>query len=364
MKLLVFAHTPPPLHGQSAMVAMLVDGLRGDPHFEVLHVNVRLSTDAADIGRWRLGKLRPLLAACFAAWRLRWRHGPAVFYYVPAPGKRSALYRDFVVMMLCRPFFSRVVLHWHAVGLGGWLETSANVIERWLARRLLGRADLAIVLADELADDARKFSPQRVAVVRNTIQSDPAPPTRGGKANASSYNVLFLGLCSREKGVFDTMEAIALANANGGRFHLDVAGPFTSRADEDEFRTRAAMLPPDSVTYHGQVDAARKATLFQTADVFCFPTYYPHEGQPLVVIEALAYDIPIVTTRWRAIPSLLPPSFAWTVEPRQPPQLAAALAAAQSAGRPNGALRRHYLAYFSPEQHVAALKAALLSVAN
>ena len=38
-----------------------------------------------------------------------------IFYYVPAPGKRVALYRDWLVMFICRPFFSGVILHWHAV---------------------------------------------------------------------------------------------------------------------------------------------------------------------------------------------------------------------------------------------------------
>ena len=96
--------------------ATLVDGLRHAPEFELFHVNPRLSRDAADIGRWRAGKLLPLLAACVHAWRLRLRHGSMTFYYVPAPGKRSALYRDWIVMLLCRPFFSRLVLHWR-----GWV---------------------------------------------------------------------------------------------------------------------------------------------------------------------------------------------------------------------------------------------------
>ena len=62
MKLLVLAQTPPPLHGQSQMVRTLVDGLpaHGLP---LHHVNLRLSRDHADIGRWRPGKLLAVLAA-------------------------------------------------------------------------------------------------------------------------------------------------------------------------------------------------------------------------------------------------------------------------------------------------------------
>ena len=45
----------------------------------------------------------------------------------PAPGKHSALYRDWLVMLLCRPFFKRLVLHWHAAGLAKWLETAVQI---------------------------------------------------------------------------------------------------------------------------------------------------------------------------------------------------------------------------------------------
>ena len=36
--ILVFAHVPPPHHGQSVIVQVLLDGLRSDPRVEVHHV--------------------------------------------------------------------------------------------------------------------------------------------------------------------------------------------------------------------------------------------------------------------------------------------------------------------------------------
>ena len=62
MKLLVLASTPPPVHGQSVMVAAAVRGLPTDG-IELEHVDLKLSRDAADIGRWQPGKLLRLLDA-------------------------------------------------------------------------------------------------------------------------------------------------------------------------------------------------------------------------------------------------------------------------------------------------------------
>lgn len=361
MQLLVFAHVPPPVHGQSVMVQTLLDGLpaRG---LRVRHVDARLSRDHADIGRWRAGKIAALLACCVRAWGQRLRHGPAYFYYVPAPGKRGALYRDLLVMLLCRPFFSGLVLHWHAVGLGEWLTTRATAVERALARLLLGRAALAIVLSPALVADAAVLAPLRTVVVPNAL-ADPRPAPRAETADRSRpARILFLGLCSRAKGLFATLDGFErLERRAPGRFRLTIAGGFETTGEEREFHARIATLPAGSVEFAGFANATAKAAHFASADVFCFPTAYPHEGQPLTVIEALAYDLPVVTTRWRALPEMLPASHAWFVPPDDPDALADALEAAVRA-RPAGALRRRYLENFLPDHHLDALAKALSSI--
>src|ERR1700761_1328840 len=148
MKLLVFAHTPPPHHGQSYMVQLMLDGFGGDARrqhgangtqngkangqsngaakvesIECYHVNARLSRGLEDVGEFQGTKLLLIIWFCLQAIWIRFRYGVKNFYYVPAPGKPVALYRDWLTMALCRPFFKRVILHWHAAGMGKWLET-------------------------------------------------------------------------------------------------------------------------------------------------------------------------------------------------------------------------------------------------
>ena len=122
MKLLVFAHIPPPHHGQSYMVQLMLQGFGGDqrkpPHkrrtashspgepqpgmvaddygIEVYHVDARLSKRLEEIGDLRVGKFILLLGYCLQAIWCRFRYGIENFYYIPAPGKPSALYRDWI----------------------------------------------------------------------------------------------------------------------------------------------------------------------------------------------------------------------------------------------------------------------------
>ena len=96
------------------------------------------------------------------------------FYYVPAPGKAVALYRDWLVMLLCRPFFKNVILHWHAAGMARWLETSTQIRFRAITYRLFKPVDLSIVLSRYNFADAEKLLSRQVRVVSNGIP-DPCP---------------------------------------------------------------------------------------------------------------------------------------------------------------------------------------------
>jgi len=358
MKLLVLAQTPPPVHGQSLMVQLLVEGLP-KCGIEVHHVQMRLSRSHADIGHWRPEKILVTLLATLSARRIARRERCTALYYVPSPAKRGAFYRDLVAMGICRNPRLALVLHWHAFGLGEWVTTRANPFERALGRRLLGGADLALVLAPELEADAAIFNPKRTVVVPNGLP-DSGPPAI--HTTGKRCEILFLGLGSREKGLFDTVEAVAQLNsANPGGYRLTFAGSFPSAADELAFNSRASELR-GAVRHVGFADEPRKRALFGEADLFCLPTRYPHEGQPLALIEAMANDLRIVTSRWRAIPRMLPPQFVWYAEPGNTASLATAVECAAGSPPPGGASRRHFLTHFTIERHLAAMTEALSSL--
>jgi glycosyltransferase involved in cell wall biosynthesis len=364
MKLLVLAQTPPPLHGQSLMVQTLVDGLpaHGIP---VHHVNLGLSRDSADIGRWRAGKAFALLAACVRAVAARFRENCDTLYYVPAPGKRGALWRDWTVMILCRPFFKRLVLHWHASGLDEWLATRATTPELGLTRLLLGRADLSIVLAESLRADAAALTPRRIAIVPNGIADPGEPPAV--RPEARPFQVLFLGLCSEEKGLFTAASAILAANRAAHapkaepRFVLVAAGSFPDFATGSLFEELCRQHPA-AVRYAGPVHGAEKTRLFRTSHCFCLPTRYPAEGQPLVLLEAMAHDLPVAATHWRAIRDTVPAGTDLLPPDAEPEVLAELLAKIRRNPVP-GTLRSHYLAHFTLDRHLQTLAAALTTVA-
>jgi glycosyltransferase involved in cell wall biosynthesis len=68
-------------------------------------------------------------------------------------------------MFVCRPFFKKIIFHWHNAGLAKWLETAVQIRTRSLTYRLMKNADLSIVLSDGGRRDAEKLMPLRLATV-------------------------------------------------------------------------------------------------------------------------------------------------------------------------------------------------------
>jgi glycosyltransferase involved in cell wall biosynthesis len=391
MKLLVFAHTPPPQHGQSYMVSLMLEGLGGDRRMqpaeqapgkiECYHVNARFSDHLEDIGTFRWQKALLALRYCCEAIWCRLKYGVDTFYYVPAPGKRAALYRDWIVMLLCRPFFAHFIHHWHAVGLGDWLEREGHWWERWVTHRLLGEPDLGIALAIPSMRDALWFRSRDVQIITNGIP-DPCPnfdtdvlPQRQRRLAArrenreSVFAVLYLAHCTAEKGLFDAMDAVLALNAqlqaagSPQRAHLTIAGEFPREDERAEFDRR--LLDPATaaaVTYAGFVSGETKTDLLVQSDCLCFPTFYHAESSPVVLEEAMAMGLPIVTTRWRGIPEILPPGYTGFVPPRAPAAIAERLREMMIADAAVfERLRRRYLESFSVPRHVEQLRAALVA---
>jgi glycosyltransferase involved in cell wall biosynthesis len=262
--------------------------------------------------------------------------------------------------------------------------------------RLFKPVDLSIVLSQYNFADAEKLLSRNICVVNNGIP-DPCPdfaqsvlPLRRARFTARAklfageelppreieiaggdpqvVRVLFLAHCTREKGLFATMAAVVAANRDLAarraplRLKLCAAGNFVTAAERLEF-DRQMKIPEfaEAVKYLGFVSAEEKRIALCQADLFCFPTCYFGENQPVNLIEAMAFGLPIVTTRWRSLPEMLPPDYPGLVDPQSPEQTAAALIKLAS-GIYGEIMRENFLARFTVERHLEKLARAIRTV--
>jgi len=210
----------------------------------------------------------------------------------------------------------------------------------------------------------------RFAARARLFANEPLSPDELEKAGGDPQmvRVLFLAHCTREKGLFAAAQAVLAANQilaarqSPVRMKLFAAGSFVINEEKAEFDQ--LLKNPEfnaAVNYLGFVSGAEKECALREADLFCFPTRYIGENQPVNLIEAMAFGLPIVTTRWRSLPEMLPPDYPGLVDSQSPEQVAAALIRLMSE-RSGETARENFLGRFTIEGHLGNLARAFHSL--
>jgi len=165
--------------------------------------------------------------------------------------------------------------------------------------------------------------------------------------------------------LFDAIEGVRLANitlrqqGTAARFSLTVAGNFVAEKEKVEFDNLLSANDPDRrVRYAGFAAGEVKDRLFKEADVFCFPTYFYAESFGLVVVESMAYGLPVVTTLWRSVPEVLPKGYPGLVKIRAPREVAEVLLKLTLQNR-FAEDREHFIDHYLLDRHLENLARAI-----
>jgi glycosyltransferase involved in cell wall biosynthesis len=139
--------------------------------------------------------------------------------------------------------------------------------------------------ANFVVNTVRDFHPHRtVAIARYGVDLIGWPPAPV-RTPRDVITFLFAGQCSLRKGIPLLLEAWRAADLNGARLLL--VGPWQLA------EAKKRQLPPGCL-WTGPVSSLQLRRYYQDAEVFVFPTNF--EGRALVVGEALASGLPILTT--------------------------------------------------------------------
>lgn len=165
-------------------------------------------------------------------------------------------------------------------------ETPPEIVEREQAE--YATADAIAVPSRFAADtftargipDAKLLvNPYGVDLVR--FNGAPAP-----RAASVRPRILFVGRVGIRKGVADLLRAF---QPLAGAAELHLVGPV-----EPALEVLIARLPMEGVRLRGPLAAEDLAREYAGADVFCLPSW--EEGFPLVLLQAMASGLPVVTT--------------------------------------------------------------------
>jgi glycosyltransferase involved in cell wall biosynthesis len=123
----------------------------------------------------------------------------------------------------------------------------------------------------------------------------------GSAPSNGAVRVVCVGRLVPEKGQSLLIEVVASLRERGVNLHLTLAGDGPQRASLETLTQ--SLRVSEQVRFAGAVAHTEVAEILRDSDVFCLPSFA--EGVPVVLMEAMAMQLPVVACRVMGIPELI-----------------------------------------------------------
>ncbi|HXX75647.1 MAG TPA: glycosyltransferase family 4 protein [Nitrospiraceae bacterium] len=289
-RLLVVVPFLPSCHGTVTSISALV-GMGLAECFDVTYFDPGI-TSADGTAVPSVGSFVPRLARF--VWLLL-RKRPHLIYLVLSNRTRE-LFREGLLILTARLFGAQVVTHLRGAQLVEWYQARFYPV-RILVRSIFRMIHLGLLPGDSLKGLYSELIPEsKLAVVPNGVDDIQRRERLGETSQPRAWRILHLNFLDRAKGSLVLLAAIPTVLRHRTDVEFVFAGPWLHSDQEREAHRYVEQHGLGSyVQFTGEVMGTEKERLFQSADLFVFPGI-GQEGQPLVVLEAMASGLPVVYT--------------------------------------------------------------------
>ena len=204
----------------------------------------------------------------------------------------ASFWRKRIFIYIAKLFNKKVVLHMHGGRFGDFSKEHRNAV-----KKTLDKCDAIIALSEYWKKFFQlEFNCKKVEIIKNVITAPSIMPK-----DHKVFTLLFLGLISRNKGIYDLLDVIEEhKNEFIGNLKLKVGG----NGDVNnliQLITKKGIY--DIVSYEGWVSGDKKTELLNESDVYVLPSY--KEGLPISILEAMSYSLPVISTCVGGIPEII-----------------------------------------------------------
>lgn len=238
-------------------------------------------------------KLRKLWQAFFALCLFGCKLPFYEIVHVNVASDASFVRKSFFIR-LAKLFGKRIVIHQHGGDFEGYYgQLGESAKEK--VRRILSMGDAFLVLSPVLKDFFGKVIDDNAKIILfpNTIRIPEMQIKQYGQ-----HKLLFLGRICKEKGISELLSAM-----NGLKNSYPSCRLYLGGVWEDETFKRMVEEQADCVEWIGWVSGKEKEKYLRECDIFVLPTYF--EGQPVSVLEAMAYSCAVVASAVGGIPQMI-----------------------------------------------------------
>lgn len=298
-KLLFLVQLPPPVHGVTMMNELTVKNKALLEAFETHIIPMNYTTEIKDLRKFSFKKVSRFIKIYFQLVITLFKFKPEVIYFTLTPTGKS-FYRDLFIVFLMKMTKSKIVYHLHGKGI--YEKTKNSSFQRRIYKYVF-KSTYVIHLAEVLKKDIALVNTwAKFFIVPNGVSAEmnktPSEESKGVK------RLLFLSNLAETKGVLMFLESCAYLTAKNIAFTAKVVGRETHAVSETQFRQRIQELNlSNHVQYLGPQYGVEKEKALQNSDIFVFPSF--NDCFPLVLLEAMKYGLPIVSTTEGAIPNIV-----------------------------------------------------------
>lgn len=324
MNILFIGPIPPPVTGQSLACKVLLDAIKISGSAEV----VNLSKSEFKQG---VSSLRRVVEVLVIAKKIFFAKSNKDLIYFTISESIFGNLKDLIIYAICFKRLHLMVVHLHGGAGMRHIISNEHPILKWLNIFFLKRVAAIIVLGGRLEGIFDALNAQeRLFSVPNFALDDFFLKQNNIVAKFNDdriLRILFLSNLLPGKGHVELLEAIRLLPQRFfQKIRFDFAGGFESSSEETNFKKQVNSIKGFDIVVHGIVHGEEKKRLLAQAHLFCLPTYYPYEGQPISILEAYASGCAVLTTDHSGIFDVFTPGVnGFQVEKGSPGSIARAI---------------------------------------
>jgi glycosyltransferase involved in cell wall biosynthesis len=314
IRLLLIGPLPPPMGGDTRHFATLVEDLGAQRGFSVKLFNTSRGPEHS--------RLLPNLAAAARTLLTLLVNLPRVDVVSFHASDRGMFLLGPAIVLLSKLARTPTVLRLFGGSFGDFYR-KRGALGRALIRSSILSANVVLLQTQRAIEQLRPHAVGRLEWFSTYVKlpaRDAAEQRRIAQdARTGCSRFVFLGHLWRTKGL-ETMLEAAPHLPDGCR--IDIYGPldeYTAETIEERGMGR--------VRYRGFLTHAQVDSTLWDYDCLVLPTFHPGEGYPGVIAEAFVHGLPVITTKWLAIPEIVDEQCGILIEPSDTRAFVAAMAA-------------------------------------
>lgn len=294
--ILMILRTPPPFGGGEILGAALKKYVKNDPEFIIIEINSK-TRNKGNQGRFYFWKIIEFILLWLKFIFLIIRRKPALIF-CPIAKSFPHFFRDSILFWTSWAF--RIPFAGELAGATFYFM-GKNKLQTLYGQMVLSRFACLRVLGKGIALHLKNFGIINTIVSDNGIDSTEPSLQQNSKVNINGFRILFVGTLSEQKGFSTLVDACTNLANKGFSFEVHIIGEWISEKYRVNIENRIKHRGVTNYfVLHGLTHGQSKRELYFKSNVLVLPSFI--EGQPLVILEALSFGIPVISTNVGGIP--------------------------------------------------------------